>query len=97
MPDKETAPDAVIREFVARSGLVPGDPSTHFTALTGGVASDIWKVEAARAGLRREESIVAAARRPRMDGTGLAQRERSGLAGNGRSSCAGRGPQGLGA
>ena len=46
MPDKETAPDAVIREFVARSGLVPGDVSTHFTALTGGVASDIWKVEA---------------------------------------------------
>ena len=45
MPDQETVPDAVIRDFVVRSGLVQGDPSPHFTALTGGVASDIWKVE----------------------------------------------------
>ena len=52
MPDKETVPDAVIRDFVVRSGLVQGDPSPHFTALTGGVASDIWKVET------REQTFV---------------------------------------
>ena len=45
MPDQETVPDPVIRDFVVLAGLVQGDPSPHFTALTGGVASDIWKVE----------------------------------------------------
>ena len=45
MPDREMAPDATIRDFVARSGLVLGGTKPHFTALTGGVASDIWKVE----------------------------------------------------
>ncbi len=38
-------PDAAIRAFVGRSGLVSDAGCARFTALTGGVSSDIWLVE----------------------------------------------------
>ena len=38
-------PDAVV-SFLRDAGLVPSGEVPRFTALTGGVASDIWKVEA---------------------------------------------------
>jgi aminoglycoside phosphotransferase (APT) family kinase protein len=39
-------PDSGILAFVHESGLVPAQADTRFTPLTGGVSSDIWKVEA---------------------------------------------------
>jgi 5-methylthioribose kinase len=42
----QEGPEPAIRDFVARSGLVPAGEPVRFSALTGGVASDIWKVEA---------------------------------------------------
>src|SRR3981189_2375802 len=39
-------PDSGILAFVRESGLVPARADTRFTPLTGGVSSDIWKVEA---------------------------------------------------
>jgi fructosamine-3-kinase len=45
MSDTNSQPDSALTDFMARSGLVgPGVPA-RFTALTGGVSSDIWKVE----------------------------------------------------
>lgn len=35
-----------VADFLRRAGLVPEGVAAHFTPLTGGVASDIWKVEA---------------------------------------------------
>jgi aminoglycoside phosphotransferase (APT) family kinase protein len=43
---KPGEPEDSIRAFVQRSGLVFGTESFCFTALTGGVASDIWKITA---------------------------------------------------
>jgi aminoglycoside phosphotransferase (APT) family kinase protein len=43
---RQEGPEPAIRDFVARSGLVPAGAAVRFSALTGGVASDIWKVEA---------------------------------------------------
>jgi 5-methylthioribose kinase len=43
----EPKPDLAIQTFVTRSGLIPDGAAPRFTRLTGGVASDIWKVEAA--------------------------------------------------
>jgi aminoglycoside phosphotransferase (APT) family kinase protein len=37
-------PDAALRDFVARSGLVPAGVAVEFARLTGGVSSDIWRV-----------------------------------------------------
>jgi aminoglycoside phosphotransferase (APT) family kinase protein len=42
----EEGPDPAIMSFVDRSGLVPAGIRARYTRLTGGVASDIWKVEA---------------------------------------------------
>ncbi len=39
-------PDAAVARFLKRSGLVPDPASARLTPLTGGVASDILKVEA---------------------------------------------------
>ena len=39
--------DAQISEFLLRSGLIPSADQARFEPLTGGVASDIWKVESA--------------------------------------------------
>lgn len=39
-------PEAAILAFVKRCGLVPPEATPRFTPLTGGVASDIWRVEA---------------------------------------------------
>jgi len=46
--DETQAPDdhAGIAAFLRAAGLVPPDVAPSFTPLTGGVASDIWKVEA---------------------------------------------------
>jgi len=41
-----TNPDPAILDFIRRAGLVGADVSPTFTALTGGVSSDIWLVEA---------------------------------------------------
>lgn len=48
MMDAGTAgPDPALRAFVVARGLVPADATVRWTALTGGVSSDIWKVDAA--------------------------------------------------
>jgi len=39
-------PDAGLRDFVARSGLVPPGAAAAFERLTGGISSDIWLVRA---------------------------------------------------
>lgn len=40
-----TAPDPAILAFIRRAGLIGADETPAFTALTGGVSSDIWLVE----------------------------------------------------
>jgi aminoglycoside phosphotransferase (APT) family kinase protein len=42
----EGEPDQAITRLVDQSGLVPREILARYTRLTGGVASDIWKVEA---------------------------------------------------
>jgi len=46
MEPSEPEPGPVIRAFIARSGLIAPGVEPRFTPLTGGVASDIWKVDA---------------------------------------------------
>jgi 5-methylthioribose kinase len=43
--NRSEMPDPAIREFVLRMGLVRDGAQLKFTALTGGVASDIWRVD----------------------------------------------------
>jgi 5-methylthioribose kinase len=42
---REESADAEIRAFLVREGLISSAGKVRFEALTGGVASDIWKVE----------------------------------------------------
>ncbi len=46
MPDKGAAPDPGILAFLLKSGLVTSPNDIAMRPLTGGVASDIWKVDA---------------------------------------------------
>jgi aminoglycoside phosphotransferase (APT) family kinase protein len=45
-PQPHEEPGADIRDFVLHSGLVDAAKAVRYTPLTGGVASDIWRVEA---------------------------------------------------
>lgn len=38
-------PDAQLQDFVVRAGLARATEAVHWTALTGGVSSDIWRVD----------------------------------------------------
>jgi aminoglycoside phosphotransferase (APT) family kinase protein len=44
----DTAAEAQVVQALARLGLVGGEDTPRFTRLTGGVSSDIWRVELAR-------------------------------------------------
>ena len=42
----ESAPDAEILDALARSGLLADVRKARFESMTGGVSSDIWKIQA---------------------------------------------------
>ena len=47
MNDSEKQPDAQLLESLRHAGLVTDASSARFEQLTGGVSSDIWKIETA--------------------------------------------------
>ena len=48
MNEIATDSPAIIRSVLARAGLTAADEEPRMTALTGGVSSDIWRVDLAR-------------------------------------------------
>ncbi|MBT6093645.1 MAG: aminoglycoside phosphotransferase family protein [Rhodospirillaceae bacterium] len=43
--EADSAPEAVFNEFLVHGGLIRPDAAPRYTALTGGVSSDIWRVD----------------------------------------------------